>query len=156
VEDIRIAVLIDEYNMGQRQVQAHLAGRITQALSRARLNIVKDLPESDRMSFFNIGDGAGTLKQLGYLAGVADIVIFGEVRSSLMDGNYSSTLVFSRARALVTIVDLVKNAELGRVDISTKGAGPSREEAGRRTIRKVSDKASDAVTLEVKRALLGQ
>ncbi len=156
VEEIRIAVLISEYNMGHRQPQAYLSNQITRELSQARMNILRDIPEEYRLSSFHSNGGTALEANLNKLSGIADIVILGEVKSNVMEGSYSANLVFSQARALVKIIDLVKNTELGSVDISAKGAGPSREESGRRTIRKVSTKASTVVAKEVKRVLLGQ
>lgn len=156
VETIRIAVLINEYNMGRRQPQAYLSNQITRELSQARMNILRDIPEEYRLLSFDSSSRPALESNLTKLSGVADIVILGEVKSNVMEGSYSSNLVFSQARAMVKIIDLEKNTELSSVDISAKGAGPSREESGRRTIRKVSAKASAVVAKEVKRVLLGQ
>jgi hypothetical protein len=40
--------------------------------------------------------------------------------------------------------------------VSLKGAGPDRDEAGRRTLEKLSSKASQAVEREIQRVLFGK
>jgi hypothetical protein len=57
---------------------------------------------------------------------------------------------------VVKIYDLASNTELGNVDISIKGAGPDRDEAGRRTLDKISNDASLAVEKEIRRTLFGE
>ena len=105
---------------------------------------------------FDFNGGSEVGAKLLQLGSIADIAIVGEVKSTLMDNTFSESLVFSRARALVKIYDLESTTEIANIDISLKGAGPSREESGLRAIKKVSSIASDKVTMEVKRVLFGK
>ena len=105
---------------------------------------------------YDFNGGTGVSAKLLQLSSIADIAIVGEVKSTLMDDSFSASLVFSRARALVKIIDLGSSTEIANIDISLKGAGPSREESGLRAIKKVSSIASEKVTREVKRTLFGK
>ena len=156
VEDIKIAVIVNEYNLGNKQTDSYLANRIIQTLSKSKLKIVKDIPEAFMTGSFDINGGSEVGAKLRQLSSIADIAIVGEVKSTLMDDSFSASLVFSRARALVKIFDLASTTEIANIDISLKGAGPSREESGLRAIKKVSSIASEKVTREVKRTLFGK
>jgi len=154
VEDIRIAIMINEYNMGLKQTETYLANKISQSLSRAKLNILKQIPREYMLNDYDFAGGSTLRKSLMKMAEIADIAIVGEVKSTSMGG--SGSLIFSKARAVVRIIDLKSNAEIGNVDISLKGAGQSRDDAGRRALQKISSNASDATVKEIKRVLMGQ
>jgi hypothetical protein len=156
VEDIRIAILVRDYNMGTRQNESYLANAVTGALSQARLNVLKEIPSSYQLTAGDVTSGPGLNQKLSRLAEIADIAIVGEARSSLAGDQYNPQLVFSRARAVVKIVDLKSNTELGSIDLTTKGAGPSRKESGRRTLKKISTAAAGAVVKEINRTLYGK
>lgn len=156
VEDIRIAVIANEYNMGNKQADSYLANKIIQTLTRSKLKVVKNIPEAFMTGSFNFNGGSELGAKLLQLSSIADIAIVGEVKSTLMDDSFSASLVFSKARALVKIFDIESTTEIANIDISLKGAGPSREESGLRAIKKVSSIASDKVTMEVKRTLFGK
>jgi hypothetical protein len=156
VEDIKIAVIVNEYNLGNKQTDSYLANRIIQTLSKSKLKIVKDIPEAFMTESFDINGGPEIGAILRQLSSISDIAIVGEVKSTLMDDSFSPSLVFTRARALVKIFDLASSTEIANIDISLKGAGPSREESGLRAIKKVSSIASEKVAREVKRTLFGK
>jgi len=155
VEDLKIVVIANEYNLGNKQTDSYLANRIIQTLSKSKLKIVKNIPEAFMTDSYDFNGGTGVSAKLLQLSSIADIAIVGEVKSTLMDDSFSASLVFSRARALVKIIDLGSSTEIANIDISLKGAGPSREESGLRAIKKVSSIASEKVTREVKRTLFG-
>lgn len=157
VEDIRITVLVDEYNMGRKQPQSYLANEIVRILSSAGLNLVKKIP--GRIIQGNAYSGRLTDRSgiiLNKLKPYADIAIIGDTASELMDGSYSNSLVFSRARAVVKIFDISSGTEIASVDMATKDAGPSRDESGRKALQKISDKAAVQVAKEIRRTLFGK
>ena len=156
VEDIRIAVIVRDYNMGALQPESYLANQVKRYLSQARLNVLKEIPDQYQLTAVDLNSESQMNQKLARLSDIADIVIIGEARSTLAGDQYNPQLVFSRARAVVKIVDLKSNVEMGSIDLSTKGAGPSRKESGRRTLQKVSTSAANAVVKEVNRSLLGK
>ena len=117
---------------------------------------MKEIPQEYRLDEYDVRGGAKLSQKLKKLSSIADIGIIGEVRATLLDTSVSSSLIFARARAVVKIFDLASNTELGNVDVSLKGAGPDRDEAGRRTLQKISSKASEAVDREIQRVLFGK
>ena len=156
VEDTRIAVIVNEYNLGNRQSDSYLANRIVRTLSQSKLKIVKNIPAPMLSDAYDIDGGPAMSETLTRLGTIADIAIMGDVRATTMDGSNMQGLVFSRARANVKIFDLSSQTEIANVDVSTKGAGPSREESGRRTLKKVSSPAAKEVAREVQRTLFGK
>jgi len=156
VEEIRVAVHINEYNLGYQQHDSYLQNKIVRNLSESKLQVIKEIPREIRLDDFDVRGGAKLGQKLKQLATVADIGIVGEMRATLMDTSVSSSLIFARARAVVKIYDLASNTELGNVDLSIKGAGPDRDEAGRRTLEKLSGEASRAVEKEIRRTLFGE
>jgi hypothetical protein len=156
VEEIRVAVHINEYNLGYQQHDSYLKNKIIRALGESNLQVMKDIPREYMLDDYDMRGGAKLGQKLKKLSAIADIGIIGEVRATLLDTSVSSSLIFARARAVVKIYDLASNTELGNVDISLKGAGPDRDEAGRRTLEKISDNASRAVEKEIRRTLFGE
>jgi hypothetical protein len=156
VEEIRVAVHINEYNLGYQQHDSYLKNRITQSLGESSLQVMKEIPPEYALDDFDVRGGAKLAQKLQKLSSIADIAIIGEVRATLLDTSVSSSLIFARARAVVTIYDLASNTELGNIDLSIKGAGPDRDEAGRRTLEKISSPASEAVEREIQRVLFGR
>jgi hypothetical protein len=156
VEDTRIAVLVKEYNLGKQQSDSYLANRIIQSLSQSKLKIVKNIPANLVGTGYEVNNGPSMSATLNQLATIADIAIMGDVKATTMDGSVTPGLIFSRARAMVKIFDLGSGTEIANIDYSTKGAGPSREESGRRALKKVSSPASQKVTEEVQRTLFGK
>jgi hypothetical protein len=156
VEEIRIAVHINEYNLGYQQHDSYLKNRIIQSLGDSNLQVMKEIPQEFMLDDYDVRGGAKLGEKLKKLSSIADIGIIGEVRATLLDTSVSSNLIFARARAVVKIFDLASNTELGNVDVSLKGAGPDRDEAGRRTLEKISSPASQAVEKEIRRALFGE
>jgi len=112
VEDIRIAVLINEYNLGYKQSDSYLENRIVQSLGKLKLQVVKDIPKSYMLDSYDIGGGPGLGKKLRALSDIADMAVVGEVKSTLLDTSAGSSLIFTRARAVVKIFDLASDTEL--------------------------------------------
>jgi hypothetical protein len=156
VEEIRVAVHINEYNLGYQQHDSYLQNKIVRSLSESKLQVIKEIPREIQLDDFDVRGGARLGQKLRQLAAIADIGIIGEMRATLMDTSVSSSLIFAKARAVVKIFDLGSNTELGNVDLSIKGAGPDRDEAGRRTLEKLSGEASRAVEREIRRTLFGE
>jgi hypothetical protein len=156
VEEIRVAVHINEYNLGYQQNDSYLKNRIIRSLGESKLQVMKEIPQEYRLDEYDVRGGAQLSQKLKKLSSIADIGIIGEVRATLLDTSVSASLIFARARAVVKIFDLASNTELGNVDVSLKGAGPDRDEAGRRTLQKISTKASEAVDREIERVLFGK
>lgn len=156
VEEIRVAVFINEYNLGYQQHESYLKSAVIQSLSEAKLQVVKEIPKKMLLDTYDVSGGPKLGQKLKQLASVADIALIGEVRATLVDTSTSSSLIIARARAAVKIYDLASSTEIGNVDLSVKGAGPDRDEAGRRTLKKISSKASEAVEKEIKRTLFGR
>jgi hypothetical protein len=90
------------------------------------------------------------------LSEIADLAVVGEARATLLDTSSGSSLIIAKARAVIKIFDLSSNTELGNVDVSTKGAGPDRDEAGLRTLKKLSASAGKVVDGEIQRVLFGR
>ncbi len=156
VEDTKIAVIVNDYNLGNRQPDSYLANRIIQTLSQSKLKIIKNIPAELVGEAYDINGGPAMDNTLNRLRSIADIAIMGDVKATTMDGTVTSGLVFTRARAMVKIFDLGSRTEIANIDVSTKGAGPSREESGRRSLKKISSPASKEVTKEVQRTLFGR
>ncbi|MBW2635718.1 MAG: hypothetical protein JRE14_16725, partial [Deltaproteobacteria bacterium] len=156
VEDMRIAVLINTYNLGAPQQDSYLENQIVQSLGKLKLQVVKDIPRTYMLDSYDIGGGPGLVEKLQALSDIADLAIVGEVKATLLDTSTSSSLIFTRSRAVVKIFDLAADTELGGVDLSLKAAGPDRDEAGRRGLQKVAAKASQAVEQELLRLLFGK
>ena len=156
VEDIRVAVLINEYNLGTLQHDSFLKNRLVQSLGSMKLQVLKEIPREYMPNAYDMGGGPGLAKKLKAMSAVADMAVVGEVKALLLDTSAGSALIFTRSRAVVKIYDLASDIELGGTDLSLKVAGPDRDEAGRRGLEKVADKASRAVEKEVQRILFGQ
>jgi hypothetical protein len=156
VEDTRIAIVLNEYNLGKKQSDSYLANRIVQTLSQSKLKIVKNIPAEMLAASYDINGGPEMSAALHRLSEIADIAIMGEVKATTMDGAATEGLVFSRARAMVKIFDLASQTEIANVDFATKSAGPSREESGRRALKKISSPAAEQVSVEVQRTLFGK
>jgi hypothetical protein len=156
VEDIRIAVLVNEYNLGTLQHESFLKNRLVQSLGSMKLQVLKEIPRDSMPSRYDMGGGPGLAKKLKAMSAVADMAIVGEVKATLLDTSAGSSLIFSRSRAVVKIFDLASEREVGGVDLSLKAAGPDRDEAGRRGLEKISGNASRAVEKEIQRILFGR
>ena len=156
VEETRIAVVINEYNLGYQQSDSYLENRIVLSLGKMKLNVVREIPRDMMPDAYDIGGGPGLAKKLQAFSSIADMVIVGEVKSTLLDTSAGSSLIFTRARAVVNIFDMSSDTALGKVDVSLKGAGPDRDESGRRSLEKISSKAAKAVENEIKRILFGK
>jgi len=157
IEEIRVAVLINEYNLGYEQHASFLKNQIVQSLGRSKLQVIKEIPQAYQLESYDLSGGPGLAQKLQKLSQVADIAVVGESRATLLDtSSGSSALIIAKARAVIKIFDLSSNTELGNVDVSTKGAGPDRDEAGRRTLKKLSASAGKAVDREIQRTLFGK
>lgn len=156
IEEIRVAVLIREYNLGYEQRESFLKNHVVQSLGRSKLQIIKEIPQEYRLEAYDMTGGPGLAPKLKKLSEIADLAVVGEARATLLDTSSGSTLIIAKARAVIKIFDLASNTELGNVDISTKGAGPDRDEAGRRTLKKLSASAGKAVDREIQRTLFGK
>jgi hypothetical protein len=148
-------VFINEYNLGYQQHESYLKSAVIQSLSEAKLQVVTEIPKKMLLDTYDVSGGPKLGQKLKRLASVADIALVGEVRATLVDTSTSASLIIARARVAVKIFDLASSAEIGNVDLSVKGAGPDRDEAGRRTLKKISGTASKAVEKEIKRTLFG-
>ena len=100
--------------------------------------------------------GPGQAPKLKKLSKIADLAVVGEARATLLDTRSGSALFIAKARAVIKIFDLSSDNELGNVDVSTKGAGPDRDKAGRRTLIKLSNSAVKSVEREIQRYLFGK
>ena len=156
VEDVRVAVLINEYNLGVRQHDSPLKNRLVQSLSSMNLQVLADIPVAYRPDVYDVGGGPGLARKLKAMAAIADMAVVGEVKATLLDASGGSSLVFSRSRAVVKIFDLASGRETGGADLTLKAAGPDRDAAGRRGLEMMSAKASQAVEKEILRILFGQ
>ena len=156
VEDVRVAVLINEYNLGTRQHDSYLKNRLVQSLSSMKLQVLKEVPREVMPNAYDMGGGPGLAEKLKAMSAVADMAVVGEVKALLMDAGSGSSLFFSRTRAVVKIFDLASAKEMGGADLSIKVAGPDRDEAGRRGLEKMSVTSSKAVEKEVQRILFGK
>ncbi|MBW2296355.1 MAG: LPP20 family lipoprotein [Deltaproteobacteria bacterium] len=140
------------YNLGTRQQDSYLENQIVQSLGKLKLQVVKDIPRTYMLDSYDIGGGPSLVEKLQALSDIADLAIVGEVKATLLDTSTSSSLIFTRSRAVVKIFDLAADTE----DLSLKAAGPDRDEAGRRGLQKVAAKASQAVEQELLRLLFGK
>lgn len=156
VEEVRVAVLINEYNLGTLQHASYLKNRIVQSLSKMKLQVLKEIPKDTMPDAYDMGGGPGLAKKLKAMSAIADMAVVGEVKATLLDTSAGSSLIFTRTRAAVKIFDLASDKELGGADLSLKAAGPDRDEAGRRGLEKMAGKASQAVEKEVQRILFGK
>ena len=156
VENVRVAVLINEYNLGTRQHDSYLKNRLVQSLSSMKLQVLKEVPREVMPNAYDMGGGPGLTEKLMAMSPVADMAVVGEVKALLMDAGSGSSLFFSRTRAVVKIFDLASAKEMGGADLSIKVAGPDRDEAGRRGLEKMSVTSSKAVEKEVQRILFGK
>ena len=156
IEEIRVAVLINEYNLGYEQRESFLKNHVVQSLGRSKLQIIKEIPQEYRLEAYDLTGGPGLAPKLKKLSAIADLAIVGEARATLLDTSAGSALIIAKARAVIKIFDLSSNTELGNVDVSTKGAGPDRDEAGRRTLKKLSVSAGKDVDREIQRTLFGK
>jgi hypothetical protein len=156
VEEIRVAVLISEYNLGYEQRESYLKNLVVLSLGRSKLQVIKEVPSKYRLESYDLRGGPGLSKKLKSLSEIADLAVVGESRATLQDISTSSSLIVAKARAIIKIFDLSSNTELGNVDLVTKGAGPDRDEAGRRTLKKISVSASRAFDREIQRTLFGE
>ena len=157
VEDIRVAVLINEYNLGTLQHDSFLKNRLVQSLGSMNLKVLKEIPRDYMPTAYDMGGGPGLAEKLKAMSAIADVAVVGEVKALLLDaGSGGSSLFFSRSRAVVKIFDLASESQMGGADLSLKAAGPDRDEAGRRGLEKISVKASMAVEREVQRILFGR
>ena len=156
IEEIRVAVLIHEYNLGYEQRESFLKNHVVQSLGQSKLQIIKEIPREYRLEAYDLTGGPGLAPKLKKLSAIADLAVVGEARATLLDTSAGSALIIAKARAVIKIFDLSSNTELGNVDVSTKGAGPDRDEAGRRTLKKLSASAGKAVDREIQRTLFGK
>ena len=134
IEEIRVAVLINEYNLGYEQRESFLKNQVVQSLGRSKLQVIKEIPREYQLESYDLAGGPGLAVKLKKLSEIADLAVIGEARATLLDTSSGSSLIIAKARAVIKIFDLSSNTELGNVDVSTKGAGPDRDEAGRRTL----------------------
>ena len=156
IEEIRVAVLISEYNLGYDQRESFLKNQVVQSLGRSNLQVIKEIPREYQLESYDLRGGPGLMQKLKKLSEIADIAVVGESRATLLDTSSGSSLIIAKARAVIKIFDLSSNTELGNVDVSTKSAGPDRDEAGRRTLKKLSASAGKAVDREIQRILFGK
>jgi hypothetical protein len=156
IEEIRVAVLINEYNLGYEQRESFLKNQIVQILGRSKLQVIKKIPQAYQLESYDLTGGPGLTEKLKKLSEIADLAVIGESRATLQNTSSGSSLIIAKARAVIKIFDLSSNTELGNVDVSTKGAGPDRDEAGRRTLKKLSGSAGKAVDREIQRTLFGK
>jgi len=156
LEEIRVAVIINDYNLGYRQADSYTQNQVRQTISDYKLALVKDIPPAYQLDDYDVAGGPRLAEKLKALTAVADIALVGEVRSTLLDSSSASGLVVTRARAVVKFLELATGREMGNVDISLKAAGPSRDEAGRRNLRQVAGAAAQQVEKEIKRIFLGE
>ena len=156
VEEVKVAVLINEYNLGTLQHDSYLKNRLVQSLSSMKLQVLKEIPRHAMPDAYDMGGGPGLTQKMKAMSTAADMAVIGEVKATLLDTSAGSSLIFSKCRAVVKIFDLASERELGGIDLSLKAAGPDRDEAGRRGLDKMSAKASRAVEEEVRRILFGQ
>ena len=156
IEEIRVAVLINEYNLGYEQRESFLKNQVVQSLERSKLQVIKEIPQAYQLESYDLSGGPGLAQKLKKLSEMADLAVVGESRATLLDTSSGSSLIIAKARAVIKIFDLSSNTELGNVDVSTKGAGPDRNEAGRRTLKKLSASAGRAVDKEIQRTLFGK
>ena len=49
IEEIRVAVLINEYNLGYEQRESFLKNRVVQSLGQSKLQVIKDIPQAYRV-----------------------------------------------------------------------------------------------------------
>jgi hypothetical protein len=156
IEEIRVAVLISEYNLGYEQRESFLKNQIVQILGQSKLQVIKEIPREYQLEAYDLTGGPSLAPKLKKLSEIADLAVVGEARATLLDTRSGSALIIAKARAVIRIFDLSSNTELGNVDVSTKGAGPDRDEAGRRTLKKLSVPAGKAVDREIQRTLFGK
>ena len=156
IEEIRVAVLISEYNLGYEQRESFLKNRVVQYLGQSKLQVIKEIPPAYQLESYDLTGGPGLAQKLKKLSEIADLAVIGEARATLLNTGSGSSLIIASARAVVKIFDLSSNTELGNVDVSTKGAGPGRDEAGSRTLKKLSVSAGKAVDREIQRTLFGK
>jgi hypothetical protein len=156
IEEIRVAVLINEYNLGYEQRESFLKNQVVQILGRSKLQVIKKIPQAYQLESYDLTGGPGLTDKLKKLSEIADLAVIGESRATLQNTSSGSSLIIAKARAVIKIFDLSSNTELGNVDVSTKGAGPDRDEAGRRTLKKLSASAGKAVDREIQRTLFGK
>ena len=156
IEEIRVAVMINEYNLGYQQRESFLKNQVVQSLGRSKLQVIKKVPLTYQLESYDLTGGPGLAQKLRKLSEIADLAVIGESRATLLDTSSGSALIIAKARAVIKIFDLSSNTELGNVDVSTKGAGPDRDEAGRRTLKKLSASAGKAVDKEIQRTLFGK
>jgi hypothetical protein len=156
VQEIRVAVLINEYNLGYQQRESFLKNQVVQSLEQSRLQVIRDVPREYQPEPYDVAGGPGLASKLKKLSQIADLAVIGEARATLLDTSAGSSLIIAKGRAVIRIFDLSSNTELGNVDVTTKGAGPDRDGAGRRTLRKLSASAGMAVEKEIQRTLFGK
>ena len=156
IEEIRVAVLINEYNLGYQQRESFLKNQVVQSLGQSKLQVIKDAPSEYQLESYDLTGGPGLAPKLKKLAQIADLAVIGEARATLLDTSSGSSLIIAKARAVIRIFDLSSNTELANIDVSTKGAGPDRDEAGRRTLKKLSVSAGMDVDREIQRTLFGK
>ena len=126
------------------------------SLGRSKLQVIKEVPPQYRLESYDLRGGPGLSGKLQKLAEIADLAVVGESRATLQNVSTSSSLIIAKARAIIKIFDLSTNTEIGNVDLVAKGAGPDRDEAGRRTLKKISASAARAFDKEIQRTLFGK
>ena len=156
VEELRVAVLISEYNLGYEQRESYLKNLVVLSLGRSKLQVIKEVPPQYRLESYDLRGGPGLDAKLQKLAEIADLAVVGESRATLQNVSSSSSLIIAKARAIIKIFDLSAHTEIGNVDLVAKGAGPDRDEAGRRTLKKISTPAARAFDREIQRTLFGK
>lgn len=156
IQEIRVAVLINEYNLGYQLRESFLKNQVVQSLGQSKLQVIKDIPKEYQLESYDMTGGPALAPKLKKLSRIADLAVIGEARATLLDTSAEASLIIAKGRAVIRIFDLSSNTELGNVDVSTKSAGPDRDEAGRRTLKKLSASAGKAVDKEIQRTLFGK
>ena len=156
IQEIRVAVLIKEYNLGYQQHESFLKHQVVQSLGQSKLQVIKDVPREYQLESYDLAGGPALGSKLKKLSRIADLAVIGEARATLLDTGAGASLIIAKGRAVIRIYDLSSNTELGNVDVTTKNAGPDRDEAGRRTLKKLSASAGKAFDKEIQRTLFGK
>jgi hypothetical protein len=156
IEEIRVAVLINEYNLGYEQRESFLKNRVVQYLERSKLQVIKEIPPAYRLESYDLSGGPGLAQKLKKLSEIADLAVVGEARATLLNIGTKSSIIIAAGRAVVKIFDLSSDSELANVDVSTKAAGQDRDEAGLKTLKKLSILADRAIAGEIQRTLFGK
>jgi hypothetical protein len=148
---MRIVVKVFEDNLGTPMTNSFVENEVVKRLVESGFTVVDQNAVKAKMSLAQLKTATDD-DLVSRLGGVADLIIIGEA-SSQFSSKMADNFVFCRSRGAIRALRTDTGRVIASVDLEDKGAGNTKEKAGKKSLQLLSGKVAEELVKQIEEGL---